>query len=125
MAALIEGLAGVRDRATAMAVVRLSPRWTAAGVSRVSIVVRYPASKGYVAYEYAHHAAEQRVELLITGSGRQLDLRVLLPTGATSAASATVDGRPAAVKTESVEQSLYATLPVTLAAPMHVNIQYR
>jgi hypothetical protein len=125
VAALIEGLAGVRDRATAMADVRLSPRWTAAGILRVSIVVRYPASKGYVAYEYMHHAAERRIELLITGSGRQLDLRVLLPTGAQSATAATVDGRNVAVMTESVEQSLYATLPIALAATTRVDIQYR
>jgi hypothetical protein len=125
-AALIEGLAGVVDApgTTTFRQVRLSPRWTAARVQDVSMVVRYEASQGYVAYRFRHDKAAKAVEITLTGSGLKAELRVLLPRGARRVARATVDGRPAMAGVETVEKSRYAVLSVELGWPRKVRIAY-
>jgi len=87
--ALIEGLAGVVDADVAFRRVRLSPRWSAASVSSVSVSVVYPASSGYVAYRYL--ADEGGLEMTVTGSGDEVACAVLMPSG-WPVASVTVDG---------------------------------
>lgn len=124
MFALMQGLAGVCDESSAFGRVRLSPRWTAAGVDTVSITARYPASQGYLAYQYRHDAANRTVEMTMTGSGETAELRVLLPEGVRVVRGATVNGQPATVGTERVEESLYATLPVGLGQPATVRVEY-
>jgi hypothetical protein len=104
--------------------VRLSPRWTAAQVKDVSVVVRYEASQGYVAYRFRHDKAAKAVEITLTGSGRKAELRVLLPKAARRLAAATVDGRPATAAVEAVEKSRYAVLSVELGRPRKVRIAY-
>ena len=124
MFALIEGLAGIHDVGTAFRRVRLSPRWVAAGVDAVRVCARYPASNGYLAYTYRHDAAARSVEITVTGSGEQVDLRVLLPADAGTTAAAAVNGGPAAVALESVAESRYASLTLGLNVPTHVRIRY-
>ena len=81
MLALLEGLGGVRDTDRALETAELSPRWTATDVGRAQVIARYGASRGYVAYELEHQRAARTLRLTVTGSGRQLRLRVLLPAG--------------------------------------------
>ena len=52
MAALVEGLAGVQDEATAFRQPKLSPRWIAASTDSVDVCIKYAASDGYTAYRY-------------------------------------------------------------------------
>ena len=52
MAALVEGLAGVKNEGLAYEKVTLSPRWVSAGVDTVDVTVKYAASEGYIAYKY-------------------------------------------------------------------------
>ncbi len=112
MAALIEGLSGVRNRAPAFQQVRLSPRWTAAGVDRVEVTVAYPASKGYVSYSYDHNPKTRTIRLILTGSGSGNEVRFLLPDGAGKVTEALVDDKPVQATLEKIEESVYATLPV-------------
>jgi hypothetical protein len=125
MLALIQGLAGVRDDASAMLAVTLSPRWSAAGVDAVSVTARYGASRGYVSYRWSHDAAARRVTLLVTGNAGRGRLRLLLPDGAQGVGEATVDGRAVGVATERVRSSLYASLPAEFAKPATVAVTYR
>lgn len=50
--ALLEGLGGVKDLGIAFDKSRIAPRWSAAGVNRARVAVRYPASRGSVRYDY-------------------------------------------------------------------------
>jgi hypothetical protein len=126
MYALIQGMAGVRDEATTMRALTLSPRWTAAGVDQVAVTARYGASRGYVSYRWSHDMAAKRISLTVTGNADRCRLRLLLPSGATGIASATVDGRDARAETERVGASTYAVLPgLSLARPTSVAIAYR
>ena len=124
MLALMQGLAGVQDQATAFRRVRLSPRWPAAEVESACVTLRYPASRGYLAYRYHHDAAARCVEITLTGSGDSGDLRVLLPDGARGVRNVTLDGKPVDADTERVEESLYATLAVPLGKPTVACVEY-
>lgn len=123
--ALVEGLAGVVDLDTAFGRAQLAPRWPAAGEDRAQVVVHYPASNGYVAYDYRHDAARREIALTVTGSGKTADCHVLLPEGA-GAASAVRDGDGAALAfaTVRVGSSSYADFRLPLAGPASARVRY-
>ncbi len=123
MLALIEGMAGVRDDASAYSAVTLSPRWTAAGVASAAVTARYGASRGYVAYRWSHDADRRRNLLSATGSAGRCRVRILLPTGA-RAGTAEIDGRTVAVASEQVGDSRYAVLDANLLVPTTIALRY-
>jgi len=125
MLALIEGLAGVESRKPALEDLSLSPRWVATDATSVEATVRYPASKGYVAYRFHHDAAKRQLELTLTGSAERAELRVLLPVKATKLTGATIGGKRLQPRVERVENSLYAVFTVTPRAVTRVRIAYR
>jgi hypothetical protein len=77
--ALVEGLCGVRDEGVAFSHAGISPRWPAAGEKEAGVVIRYPASDGYLSYQY--RLGGDSLILNYTGSVEQSDLEVLLPEG--------------------------------------------
>ncbi len=83
LAALMEGAAGVLDAGMMYSSVKLSPRWAMDGVTDATIVARYPASSGYVAYTWQMTA--QQITLDVTGSGEMLVLNIPLPETVTTA----------------------------------------
>ncbi len=117
--ALLEGLAGVEDQGTAFSRTRIAPRWEAAGVRTAEVTVKYPASGGYCRYRYASDATLSRISLEFTGTGKQFELRVLLPKERQIAA-ATLDGQAIKVSTEAVEQSRYAVVQVDETGAHHL-----
>ena len=123
--ALTQGLAGIKDTDRAFRQVRLSPRWLAAGVDEVAVTLRYPASHGYLAYQYRHDAAAHQFTLTLTGSGETVDLRLLLPAAATTVESVNVDGEATPFSYEQVESSRYLCLPLTLGGARRIAVQYR
>jgi len=125
MLALMEGLAGVKNTATAMRELRLSPRWTAAGVDSVMVTARYGASKGYVTYRFAHDRKARALDVELTGGGDTAVLRLLLPGGAGRVKSVSVNGKTAGAVLQTVEQSTYAVVPVEkLAVVNRVRVTY-
>lgn len=117
LAAVVEGLGGIHDDGRAMDAVTLSPRWVAANERRARVVARYPASRGYAAYDFAHDDAARSIDLTFTASARQINVRVLLPGGAATL-SAILDGTPVPVALAPVTGgSAYAVL----AAPAGVH----
>jgi len=109
--ALLEGLAGVEDSGTAFSRTRIAPRWNSAGVRTAEVTVKYPASGGYCRYRYTNDVPLNRISLEFTGTGKEFDLRVLLPKER-SLSRATLDGRAVNATTETMEQSRYAVLQV-------------
>jgi hypothetical protein len=121
---LVEGLAGVVDRGVAYRVAVVAPRWTAAGTDAAKVTIHYPASDGYVAYDYRHNAVKREIALSLTGSGDRAECHVLLPAGA-AAAKAVADGETAVTFTNSrVESSAYADFTVLLPGPRELRILY-
>jgi hypothetical protein len=106
--ALLEGLAGVKDRGAAFSKTALSPRWESAGVGKVKVAVRYPASEGYCSYQYL--VVKNQVSIDFTGSAEVFDLEVLLPSGA-SAGETRLNGQVVRTTTRKIESSLYLMVP--------------
>ncbi len=122
--ALTEGLAGVKDEATAFRSVELSPRWAAANVRHARVTLRYPASRGYVSYEYWDDLQSHSLRLIATGDATQCRLRFLLPQTAHGIQQVKVDGRPVVSRLEQIEHSKYAVTTVPLIKPVEVTISY-
>jgi len=123
-AAIVEGLAGVQDRGAAFSKARIAPRWAASGKQRAAVSVRYPASQGYVRYDYQMGARDRKVELLFTGSAEEFAIEVLLPQG-TTPVRATLDGKEVPVEARMVEGSRYAALGVKGVAAHRLVVEFR
>ena len=121
---LVEGLAGVVDRDVAYRVAGVSPRWPAAGTDEAKVVVHYPASDGYVAYDYRHDPSRREIALTVTGSGEKAECHVLLPAGVAAATAVTLGPTTVAFTTSRVESSTYADFPLGLPGPSTVRIRY-
>ncbi|MEJ5252985.1 MAG: hypothetical protein WHX60_13970 [Armatimonadota bacterium] len=121
--ALIEGLAGVKDRNTAFREVEIAPRWIAADEPQAEVCVHYPASDGYVAYSY-HYLPEKRlIQLTVTGSGERARVRVPLPAG-TRATAVRVGEKSVPVVMEQIEDTPYAVFQLDSLLPAVVQIEY-
>ena len=105
-AAIIEGLAGVQDRGAAFSAARIAPRWPAARTNSSKVTVRYPASRGYVRYDFQYNG-QDRVTLDFTGSATDYEVAILLPKGKT-AIGAKLNGGEVAIEKRMVESSQYA-----------------
>jgi len=125
MYALMEGLAGVRDSATAYSDVEVSPRWTAAGVEQVAVTARYAASNGYVSYRFRHDPVRHTLSLVATGSAAHARLRILLPKDARAVSQVLVDGQARPGELEHVRESLYAIAAAPLNKPLTIEVRYR
>lgn len=117
MYALIEGLAGVVDNGVAFDRARLCPRWSAAATDHADIVVRYPASDGYLAYTYRF--ADPALTLVFTGAAAATDVALLLPSGR-SLAGLTLDGVPTTTTVEAYGESHYACFTAVGPGPFTV-----
>ena len=111
-AAILEGLAGVQDKGAAFSKARIALRWSAIGTNKAKVSVRYPASQGYVHYQYSYDQARGQTTVEFTGSAQEYDLELLLPENAVIR-RATLDGSETAVQTRTVESSHYATIRAT------------
>jgi hypothetical protein len=124
MAALVEGLAGVKNQGLAFSSTQLAPRWSSAGVDSVDVDIRFAASNGYVSYRYTNDVKSGVLNLLLTGSGNEINGHVLLPPGAKAFSSVTCDGKVVPFVISTVENSKYADFKIPLTKVHLVNIRY-
>jgi hypothetical protein len=124
MAALVEGLAGVKNAGLAYDRVALSPRWISARIDSVNVTVRLAASEGYVAYQYLHNQDANTINLKVTGSGNSILTHVLLPEGKNAVTSVMVNKKPVDFKITQVEKSHYVNFMISLPNIQDVEIQY-
>jgi hypothetical protein len=125
MAALVEGLAGVKNEGLAFDKVKLSPRWTSAGVDSVNVTIQLAASNGYVAYQYVHNSAKKEMNIKFTGSGKEVNNHLLLPPDCKSISSILVDGQPVSYSLSRIENSSYVDFSSTLPYVHLVKINYK
>lgn len=125
MAALVEGLAGVKNDGLAFNKVTISPRWSSAAVDSVNVTINLPASNGYVAYQYKNNKAEKRIYLYVTGSGNQLKGHVLLPHNASSAVAVTTGDKSLPYTISTVENSKYVDFELSLPSVQKIAIKYQ
>lgn len=109
--ALIEGLAGVKDKGTVFSRTLIAPRWEAAGVHSAEVTVKYEASGAYCHYRYSRNPDKNRIAVEFTGTGKEFELQILLPKGS-QFETANLDGQTADPVITSVEQSKYVLIKV-------------
>jgi len=121
MASLIEGLAGIKDKAVAYTSPVVSPRWSADNVDSVSVTARYSASKGYVSYNYVHDKAKRQIRIVAASNGENASFHVLLPSGET-VRSISVNGNKIPFTGSTIENSHYADFSVKLSGTQKIVI---
>jgi hypothetical protein len=126
MAALIEGLAGVKDSPKTQAYSHplLSPRWDLAPGASVKAIVRYAASKGYVAYTYACDPSAREIRLSLTGGGEAIDCHVLLPAAPPSTLTVQAGSQAIPCRLTTTGPSHYADFSLTSGQPQTLSIHY-
>ncbi len=122
--ALIEGLAGVVDGATMFETVDLAPQWSAAGIDKTAVRVTYPASDGYLAYDYHHDAPARHLRITSTGSGTTHRWRLPLPPGAARIISFTLNDQPSAYEAQARGGIMTVVLTTRGPGPYHLDIHY-
>jgi hypothetical protein len=125
MAALVEGLAGVKNEGLAFDKVTIAPRWSSAAVDSVNVTINLSASNGYVAYQYKNNPAAKMIDLYVTGSGNQLKGHVLLPHNASSVEGVTAGNKSLPFKITTIESSKYVDFSLPLPSVQRVAIRYR
>jgi hypothetical protein len=126
MAAMIEGLAGVKDaeHSEAFNDAIVAPRWTTTQSDSVNVAVRYAASKGYVSYQYHLHKKEENITIIATTGGHEMLFHVLLPPN-TKAISVTANNKAVSFKSSLVEQSAYADFEVPANGVKEILVNYK
>ncbi len=126
MAAMIEGLAGVKDGAATGTFSHpvVSPRWDLGVARAVTATVRYPASKGYVAYRFENSPQLREITVLITGGSDSMDGHFPLPVGVADVRSVDVDGADVAYHVNWVSSSSYVDVALDTKAVRTIRIRY-
>ena len=126
MAALIEGMVGVRDSPMSQAFSRpaLSPRWDVGEARSIRATVRYAASTGYVAYRFVCRPDIREIDLTVTGSGDSVNCHLPLPPGVPRPVSLEVDGEAVIPQLSVVEQSPYVDFTLDEKRPRVVRMRY-
>ncbi len=124
MAALVEGLAGVKNTGLAFDKVGLSPRWCSAGTDSAKVTICLPASDGYVSYTYKNDKAKGEISIQVTGSGNEITGHVLLPHEAISVKSVTLNGNPLLFTNSLIENSKYIDFKTMLGWVINIQISY-
>ena len=126
MAALIEGMAGVKDAPFSQAFSHpvVAPRWDLGEARTIGATVRYAASAGYVAYRFVCRPQARQIELTVTGSGQAVDCHLPLPAGAPAALSLEVDGAPVRPRASAVGPSAYLDFTLDNAHPRTIRLRY-
>jgi hypothetical protein len=126
MAAMIEGLAGVKnsEHSEAFEVPVISPKWITTKSDTVNATVRFAASKGYVAYKFINDEKKHIIHLTTTTGGDKMFFHVLLPEHATTT-SVTSNNKNISFKQYLVEQSSYADFESDADAVKTFEIHYK
>jgi hypothetical protein len=123
MAAMIEGMAGVKDKSEAYELPVVSPRWITANVDSVNVTVRYAASRGYVTYQYRNDKKNKAIFITVTGNGDKMFFHVLLPMNA-EAKNVLCNSKTIGFKPSTIEKSTYADFEVALDKVNSIEIKY-
>jgi hypothetical protein len=125
MAALIEGLAGVKDSPGTQAydTPLLSPRWNETKADTIHATIRYAPSQGYVSYQYFNNTKDKTIHMATTGNGRNMNCHILLPANA-SVKTVTVDNKTIPFKVTQIENSIYADFSIDPSLAKQLVIRY-
>lgn len=79
VSALMEGLVGIKNEGVGFDQALIAPRWVVSSNKSANVMVHYPASNGYVSYQYQFDPNKKIIRLKVTGNGDEQSFQVLLP----------------------------------------------
>jgi hypothetical protein len=126
MAAMVEGLAGVKDAEGSEAFTQpvVAPKWVTTKSDSLNVTIRYAASKGYVSYRYVRDEKNNNLEITATTGGQKIHFHVLMPGNAT-AVSVMSQNKSVPFKRSVVEQSRYADFTADVRGAQTFEIKYK
>ncbi|MEO8764008.1 MAG: hypothetical protein ABI416_06965 [Ginsengibacter sp.] len=125
MAAMVEGLAGVKNQAATEAFSHpvIAPKWVTSAADTVTATVRYAESNAYVSYQYAHNRKQQLISIIATTGGDKIFFHILLPPN-TMAQAVKSNGKEIAYMHSMVEQSPYVDFESGARGVIKIEIEY-
>jgi hypothetical protein len=124
MAALVEGLAGVKNEGLAFDSLKLSPRWCSSETDSADVTICFPSSGGYVSYCYKTDKNKNEIIIKVTGSGKELSCHILLPLKAKSIKAVVLDGEPVPFIMSEIESSKYVDFKISMSGVQNIRILY-
>ncbi|MEX0330468.1 MAG: hypothetical protein AB3N64_03500 [Puniceicoccaceae bacterium] len=118
----MEGLAGIQDHGCCLDVVRLCPRWAAAGVDSAEVETGYAASGARFGYQYQQASDSLKLEIISRHS--LVDIHLLLPTGAEVASVSTRSGDLEFAES-TVGQSHYLDCQLAVMDGAEITVRFR
>ncbi len=119
--AFIEGLAGIEDRHKLYREVRISPRWTAAGVKEAEVGVEYSSSK--TGFEYRFFLGESEISLHVQTRKSKAFFHVLLPAKA-QADAVSANGQGIKFVNAQVKDSRYVDFQLEVRESASIQIKF-
>jgi len=113
--ALIEGLAGIKDKGRSYDMVTLAPRWSSDGVTKVKATAKYEASGGYVSYDYRCDTNAKQLRIDISSNAGKMQVELLIPNS-TTPKEVSLNGTDVPFGTKKVENSTYVTFVIDKVA---------
>ena len=126
MAAMVEGLAGVKDAPNTEAFSRpvIAPRWINTKSNDVFVSIRYEASHAYASYRYKHIPHKRQMQILTTGSGNEAKFHIQLPDKIQTARSVMAMKKSVPFTTTKIEHTNYIDFTVDHITPVSIVISY-
>jgi len=120
--ALVEGLAGIQDQHKQFEKLSLSPRWSAAGISKADVEVGYKASHTHVGYNYQLNG--DNLTLMVKAAQAEVSFHILLPAAKT-ATQVLINKKPVSFQVTFVEKSRYVDFKALIRGKATVRIHLK
>jgi len=125
MAAMVEGLAGVKDAVHTEAFTDpvIAPRWITTISDTVTVTIRYAASRGYVSYQYERDKKKHTINITATTGGENIFYHILIPAN-TKVKTVWCNNKNILFKQSVVEQSRYVDFESNVQGAKTFEIKY-
>lgn len=105
--AIVEGLAGMRDKNISSNSVTISPSWTVTNFEKTYSCVSYGQNHSYLAYTSTYNKDTKNLQYQIVGDSQNVMMEILMPSGH-SPKKLTLNGTELPFETVMKEDSVYA-----------------
>jgi hypothetical protein len=126
MAAMVEGLAGVKDavKTEAFRYPVIAPRWITTASETVTATIRYSVSRGYVSYQYVQNKQQHTITITAATGGEKIFFHILLPPN-TKAQTVRGNNKDILFKQSTIEQSNYVDFDTDARGATTFEIKYQ
>jgi len=100
----------------------VAPRWASTSAGKVKATAYYPASGGYIAYEYEYFSVDRKMAFDIAGNAASMDFHILLPKEMNTVNKILSNDKPVEYTYSSIESSKYVDFTSVVKGVQHIEI---